>query len=344
MPVNWHDVLKFEGFEGGREIASEVRVNCPEFTGVDVYGNTFDIGRAQATIEGDRIEGLIRKETIPVDPFRLLNEGYGTSKGVYERTLFELHNAGGYIDFDRAAIDRDKGRGARLMQQEAIRVLEDATRALGKQFFYGGVANSGASEKGFQGLQRFIDDDFVLDANGGAGSDDSTALTSVYLVRFNDVDGVSWLFGRNGVFALSDVEKDDLPDANNPGKYIPVYRQSFEFYPGFGFFSKYAAVRIANVSVATAGTPGGISTTALTDETILIALEKMKGSRPDAIFMSRKAGVLLAASRQPSISINGATLVAGAMQLPSEVYGVPILYTDSLNSNEARFEKKIRRK
>ncbi|MBP3557348.1 MAG: hypothetical protein J6K20_06545 [Thermoguttaceae bacterium] len=330
--VNWCDILKFDGFGGGREIASEVRLNCPEFTGEDIYGNRFNIGAAQATISQDYVEGLIRKESTPVDVFRDVNEGVRTSKGEYERTLFKLYNAGSYVRCDRALIDRDKARGARLMEAEATRVLENAIRTLGTQFFYGGVEGSGASKKGFQGLQKFVGDDFVLDAGGSWGG--TSALTSAYFVRFNEVDGVSWLFGRDGRFYLSDVVEKDVPDPSDPEKTIPVYQQFLEFYPGFGYFSKYAAVRVANVDVSTAATPGGISSTAFTDEHILVALEKFKGARPDALFMSRKAGILLAASRRPTIEISGTTISTGSVALPSEVYGVPILYTDSLVENE----------
>jgi len=333
MAYNWHDVLKFTGFDGGKEIASEVRVSCPEFTGSDVFGNSFEIGKGQATVAQDYVEGLIRKETTPVDPFRNVNEGLATSKGEYERTLFKLHNAGGYVQYDRALIDRDAARGARLMQEEGKRVLEDAIRALGKQFFYGGTSEGGASAKGFQGLEAFTEN--VISAGGSASGSGDTDLTSAYFVRFSELDGVCWLFGRDGEFNMTEIEKAEIPDPNDSAKLIPIYRQLLEFYPGLSFASKYAAVRIANIATASATTPASLSTTALTDKHLLVALDSFKGAKPDALFMSRKAGILLGASRQPSITISGKTMYTGEFNAPTEAFGVPILYTDSLCSNEA---------
>lgn len=334
MAYNWHDVLKFGGFPGGKEIASEVRVSCPEFTGNDAFGTAFEIGRGQATVDQDYIEGLIRKEGTPVDPFRNVNEGLKTSKGEYERTLFKLHNAGGYVQYDRALIDRDATRGARLMETEAERVLEDAIRALGVQFFYGGSGDGGASSKGFQGLQAFVESSRTIDAGGSAAGSGDTCLTSAYFVRFSELDGVCWLFGRDGAFNLSEIERVDVPDPADSSKLIPMYRQLLEFYPGLAFNSKYAAVRVANIDVSTATTPASLSTTALTDKHLIVGLEQFKGGKPDAIFMSRKAGILLGASRQPSITISGKSVVAGEFQVPTEAYGIPILYTDSLCANE----------
>lgn len=333
--TNWHDVLKFQGFDGGKEIADEVRLAVPEFTGTDGFGSTFDISRGQSITDQDFIEGLIRKEETPADPFRNVNEGLVASKGVYERTLFKLCNAGGFVQYDRALIDRDKTRGGLLMRAEAVRVLEDAIRALGTQFFYGGSADGGASDKGFQGLEAFVGSGQTVSAGGSAGSGSTTGLTSAYFVKFSEVNGVCWLFGRGGSFDLSDIERAEIPDPADSTKLIPVYRQLLEFYPGLAFNSKYAAARIANIQTSSTATPANISTTAFTDTHLLVALDAFKGDRPDALFMSRKAGLLLGASRVPSVTISGKTIVSGGVDVPREFYGIPILYTDSLTANEA---------
>lgn len=333
--VNWHDVLKFQGFPGGKEIAVEARPNCPEFTGVDTFGTRFDIARGQAITDQDFVEGLIRKDTTPADPFRNVNEGLSASKGVYERTLFKLHNAGGFVQYDRALIDRDRTRGANLMRAEAVRVLEDAIRALGIQFFYGGTGEGGASTKGFQGLEAFVDSSQTISAGGSAGGGSETGLTSAYFVKFGEARGVSWLFGRGGSMELSEIDRVEVADPADSSKLIPMYRQLLEFYPGLSFASSKAAVRIANIQTSTVATPASLSTTAFTDKHLFVALEKFGGDAPDALFMSRKAGVLLGASRQPSITISGRAIVAGEFNMPRDLYGIPILYTDSLGANEA---------
>lgn len=334
--VTWHDVLKFQGFDGGKEIADEVRLNVPEFTGADAFGTRFDISRAQSITDQDYIEGLIRLEDTPADPFRNVNEGLTASKGVYERTLFKLCNAGGFVQYDRALIDRDATRGGLLMKAEAVRVLEDSIRALGTQFFYGGSADGGASSKGFQGLEAFVGSAQTISAGGTAGAGAATGLTSAYFVKFSEVNGVCWLFGRGGSFDVSDVERAEIQDPADASKLIPVYRQLLEFYPGLAFNSKYAATRIANIQTSSTSTPASLSTTALTDIHLLCALDSFKGDRPDALFMSRKAGILLGASRQPSITVSGKAIVAGGVEIPQEFYGIPILYTDSLIDNEAQ--------
>lgn len=333
MTVSWHDALKFRGFgDGGKEIASEVRINVPEWTGMDRYGTSFNVAAGQQTSDQDFFEGLIRKETDPIDPFRYTNEGVGMTKGVYERTLFKLHNATHYFWVDRSIVKRNPAEGAKMLRCEGTRIVEDVIRALGKQFFYGGTAAGYA--KGFQGLQMFINSDLTFKAGGTAAASGDTNLSSAYFVRFNPLDGVSWLFGRDGAFDLTEPKEDDIEDANNTGKLIPVIKQMLEFYPGFGFFSKYAAARICNIAVGTSLTPGSISTSAFTDEHLLVAEESLKGAPADVIFMSRRAGILLAASRQPSITIDSNTITSGQIEIPREYNGIPICYTDSLGKNE----------
>lgn len=329
---SWQDLIRFRGFgDGGREIASEVRLNCPEWTGTDLYGTTCNI--AQATTDSDFIEGLIRKDVTKIDPFRNTNEGVAMTVGKYERTMFKLHNATGFIRIDRSLVYRNPAEGARYMKLEGTRILEGIIKGMGCQFFYGGTAK--ASANGFDGLQTFVDLEMSVNAGGSAAQSGDTGLTSCYLVRFSEIDGVSWLLGKGGIFELSDPRETTIIDPNNSSKTVPVIEQVLEFYPGFAFNTKYAAARIANIGVSTATTPASISKTAFTDNHLLVAVEKLKGAAPDAIFMPRRAGILLAASRQPSITIKDTSIATGTMNVPRDWEGIPILYTDSLDYNEA---------
>lgn len=330
MQASWHDALKFRGFgDGGKEIASEVRLNCPEWTGEDLYGGKFQV--SQTITDQDYYEGLIRKESTAADPFRWTNEGATMDVGTYERTLFKLSNVTKYFWVDRSIVKRNPAEGARFMQSEATRIVEDTIRYLGKQFFYG--STNKVSRKGFDGLIKFVSEDTTLKAGGSAGSGSDTGLTSAYFIRFNDVDGVAWLFGRDGLFEMSEPEETDIPDSNNG--MIPVIKQRMEFYPGLAYFGKYAAVRIANIQTSSASTVGSISKTAFTDEHLMVASDKLKGARADVIIMPRRVGNLLAASRQPSITIDNTTVQTGAIIIPQEWEGIPICYTDSLDFNEA---------
>jgi len=335
MAVTWHDILKFTGV-GGDEIVDDVKVSCPEFTGADLYGGTFDISKGQTVVEKDVFVGVSRIDSDPPSIFKKANQGIGASKGTYERKDYRLAMAGSFFRVDRDLVRIDPERGAAYMKAEAVRVLEDVIRKLGIQFFYGHGADAStasAESDGFQGLEGMVDSGQITSA-GGSVSGTST-LTSAYLVRFSPYNGVSWLFGNQGSLNVSDVETiTDYNTVGNSTTAITWLQQAVTLYPGLAIQSKYACGRIANISTSTSSTAGSISTSAFTDEHIMLALEKMK-ERPDVIFMPRKAGVLLGASRTNTVSFKGASLKVAPISMPTEAYDIPILYTDSLITNEA---------
>jgi len=335
MAVTWHDILKFTGV-GGDEIVSDVKVSCPEFTGVDLYGGSFDVSKGQTTCSGDVFTGVARIDSDPPSIFKIANEGIGASKGVYERKEYRLAMAGSYFRVDKDLVQIDPDRGAAYMRNEATRILSDVIRKLGKQFFYGHGTDAtagGAEAAGFQGLEGIVDSGQVTSA-GGSVSGTST-LCSAYMVRFDQFDGVTWLFGKGGALEVSDIESvPEYVTSGSTTKAMTWLQQSVKLYPGLACQSKYAIGRIANITTSTASTAGSISTSAFTDEHIMLALEKMK-ERPDVIFMPRKAGVLLGASRTNTVSFRGASLKVAPISMPVEAYDIPILYTDSLICSEA---------
>jgi len=336
MSATWHDILKFNGV-GGDEIVTDVKVSCPEFTGKDLYGGSFDISKGQTTVERDVFTGVSRIDSDPPSIFKKANQGIGASKGTYERKDYRLAMAGAYYRVDADLVRIDPERGASYMKAEAVRILEDVIRKLGRQFFYGHGTNAsagGAEADGFQGLEGIVDSGQTTSAGGTVAG--TSTLTSAYLVRFDQYSGVSWLFGNRGSLDVSDIETiHDYTTENNTTKAMTWLQQSIKLYPGLAVQSKYSLGRICNIATSTASTAGAISTSAFTDEHIMLALEKMK-ERPDVIFMSRKAGVLLGASRTNTIAFKGASLKVAPISMPTEAYDVPILYTDSLINAEAQ--------
>ncbi len=337
MSVTWHDILKFNGI-GGDEVVQDVKVSCPEFTGYDLYGNSFDIGKGQTTVEKDVFTSISRIESTPVDIFKAMNEGVGVSKGNYELRDFRIAPAGSYFRLDKDFVKIDPARGAAYMKNEAVRIVQDAIRKLGVQFFYGHGANAtaaGAEEKGFQGIEPLVDASLTSSA-GGTVSGGSSSLTSAYLVKFSQFDGVTWLFGQGGSFDVSDIyEVHDYQTVGGVSKAITWLQQDIKFFPGVAVQSKYAVGRIANIDTSTFGTVGSMSSSALTDEHFMLALNKMK-ERPDVVFMTPEAGVLLGASRMLTLTVRGSTLKGNQISMPTDVYGVPICYTDSIINSEAQ--------
>jgi hypothetical protein len=335
LNVTLLDVLKFKGLNG-REIVNEVIKNCPAFTGNDTMGHNVPI--ATDTIAGDSFKGLYRIGLPDAKVFRKINAGASMVQGKYETRRFEVHNAGRYFWIDRALMRRDPDAGSRLLAAQCANGVEELMNGLERQFYYGGQKSNGNPDPdGFQGLQTFIDPSMIYDA-GGNGS--TAQLTSAYLVNFNNRNGCTWLFGEQGEMSFSDPVEDDITDPADPAKRIPVVKTDFEFYPGFAFLSKFAASRIANIDVATAFTTSK-NRTAFTDEHIATAIAMWQTGAPNAILMTKAAGMMLAASRTVT-TIAGANggadipVQSGYVTLPSEHNGIPIAYTDALTNAEKK--------
>lgn len=175
---------------------------------------------------------------------------------------------------------------------------------------------------GFAGLLQF-DDYSMIDTStqivnaGGAGG------KSVWLLRWG-LDDVALVAGNDGRMDM--VWDDNSPtivritDAN--GNPYSAYRVTLGGYFGLQVGSKYSAVRIANLD--------GTSDDLLDDDLIAEALSKFPAARqPNMIVMNRTAQAELRASRT-------ATNPTGApAPFPTEAFGVPIVTTDALPTDEA---------
>ena len=330
---SWLDAVKFNGSPIFKDACAEVDVNCPEFTGSAALGSSFKL--SAENVDTDVVRGTIRLEPPPTYAFRDVNEGVSPSTGAYENTEFHLYNATAFVVKDVALIERDPERGARYMQAETKSVMEGLIKGFGAQFYYGGTRLA-SEDRGFKGIQTYVEkwkDELTVSAGGAPAESGPTGLTSVYLVRFDETNGVSWLFGRGGAFSLSDPTRTTAADPRNPTKILPVVRQEISCYPGLAYYSKYAAARIANVQTASVGTPESISTSALTLAHLGVAIKKMR-AKPSVILMNYSAGLLLAASIATA-TVDGTT-VSLSGRLLDQYAGIPICYTDSLVDDEPR--------
>jgi hypothetical protein len=344
MPLNttFLDLVKFRGMEG-RDILNEVFRSNPAFTGTDLYGNKIPI--ASTTIPKDRFEAMYRIGNPDIDPFRIYNRGFGTSQGQYEQRRFETTIAGQYYNIDAALMKTDAEAAAKYLAARCTDILDATISAMEKQFFYGGQKdnaqkNSDPSKLGYQGLQMLIDPTMTFDA-GGTGA--SAKLTSAYLIDFNDRHGVTWIFGENGAMEFTDpieLLEDDDTDPEKKRK-LPVIQSHFEFYPGVAFLSRYAASRIVNIDTQTAFTTAK-NRNAFTDETIATALAKWPVGAPNAIIMTKAAGMMLAASRTVTTLVGAGAggadipIQSGFVSLPKEHNGIPIAYSDALLNTEKK--------
>jgi hypothetical protein len=339
MPLDttFLDIVKFRGMNG-RDVINEVFKSSPAFTGVDIMGNKIPI--ASKTVTQTFFEGQYRIGNPDIDPFRTYNRGFGTTQGNYERRRFETAIVGEFYEVDSALIKTEPQAGADYLSARCADIIEATITALERQFFYGGQKNnSNPSALGFQGLQMLIDPEMVYDAEGG--DNDGAKLTSAYLIDFNDRHGVTWVFGHEGTMEFSDPVDRLIDDPIDSKRKIPVIQASFEFYPGVAYLSRYAASRIVNIDTQTAFKTSK-NCNALTDAMIATAIAKWPVGAPNAIIMTKAAGMVLAESRRITTLVgvgqNGINVPvqSGYVSLPKDHNGIPIAYSDSLIDNEKK--------
>ena len=203
--------------------------------------------------------------------------------------------------------------------------------AVGTQVWDGTNADS----LGFQGVKQALDASVAL-ADGGrvakADTTSGTGNTSVYLVRYGR-DGLGFDFGKNGALELSAFRAETKRETvNGVEKAYPVYTADLTGWIGLRLSTIEGAMRIANVREQS-GKEG------LSDKIIAKALRYWRGRAPDAIWMNRTAAYLLQASRSVTIMSGASGKPTGSVEafapMPTEVYGIPVVVTDSIGDAEA---------
>lgn len=313
------DIAKRNGNDTSLGLVEEGVKSCPELGKIP--------GRPVAGIEYTYLKRTGR----PPVGFRTANAGVESGKSKYEQVRALMYMLSGIVEVDKGVADADEQGPEALQGDEASGVAQSLMEAVGAQVWNGTAADS----KGFQGVKQALDSDISL-ANGGrvlrADTTSGAGNTSVYLVRYGR-DGLSFDFGKNGALELSEFRtetKRKVVDGVETAH--PVYTADLTGWIGLRLATTEGAMRIANVREQD-GKEG------LSDKIFAKALRYWRGRSPDAIWMNRTAAYLLQASRSVTIMSGAGGKPGGGVEkfapMPTEVYGIPIVITDSIGDSEA---------
>jgi hypothetical protein len=257
----------------------------------------------------------LKHTTAPTVGFRPVNTGidYAASDQTLVTVDLKQLSANPRID-QQLANAYDMGPEA-LMDLESMLAMQAALNAAEKQIIYG--TGAAGSADGFTGISQAttidaLADPMVVTATG------TTALTSVYLLRFGPAD-VELIMGRGGNIMMGDTFSQMIADGS--GRLFPAFCRIQEALMSVKVGSAFSLGRICNIGVAAGKT--------LTDALIYSALSKFPaGRRPSLLVMNTRSQEQLRSSRT-------ATNPTGApAPTPEEVGGVPILVTDSIRNDE----------
>ena len=294
------DVLKANSGDAEIGIIDDSIVDSPEF----------NIVPARA-IEGTSYKTKIRTGN-PTVSFRKANDGVTASKSNLELRDVECYIMSARIQADKAVADVYPMGGAEAyFAEEAMHTFEASTELFGTQFYYGDILTS----NGFPGLQSAVDTTMVYDATGTTAA----TATSIYLVRMGPRD-VQAVLGANGQLRLGDMREETITGNNSLD--LPGYVADLTAWIGLQSTNKNSIARIYNVTEDSGKTAD--------DALIARGLELFPASRqPTHIFMNKRSIWQLQRSRTAT------TTDGREAPLPTSVFGIPIVNTDSLVITEA---------
>lgn len=213
---------------------------------------------------------------------------------------------------DKAVADRWRQGGASAwIAREGMRHLKAAMFKWEQELFYGdgSTAFSGLSD---QTTLDAVADEMVIDAGGST----ATSQTSAYLLRANPAEICAVMKGDGFQMGETIVQNFTATNGNYPAYYTPACS-----WVSAQMGSIYSAARICNIE------PGASE---LNDDLIATAISKFPaGMEPNLLVMNRAAQESLRGTRT-------ATNVTGQpAPFVENVYGVNLITTDALLSNEA---------
>lgn len=279
-------------------LVEEAIVNAPEFSTVPAKG-----------IVGTTAQLTVRTGLGTVG-FRKFNAGVLPVSSTFESRVFQTMNLDAPITIDRKLVSGAKDP-ARVLDAEAVGVMEAAFQKAGSQFYYGT-----GSDDGFPGLiaQYAADTAHTVDVTG------TSAKSSVWMLELGEAT-CAFLLGNDQTIKMGEWKEATETDADGTKK--PVMENWMLSSLGLQLGNKNSAVRIKNIGTAAGKT--------LTDAHLYSAFAKFTTNKrkPNAIFMSPRSLEQLRASRT-------ATTVTGeAAPLPTMWNGIPIISTSSISDDEA---------
>lgn len=271
------------------------------------------------TIKGTSYKTLVRK-TFPWLGFRWVNTGFFRGKSTFINRTVETFLFGGAIQVDKAvAMAHEEGQAAFEML-EASGITKNAMIKLGAQIWYG----VGSDPKGFTGIKSLLPKggEVVVDAMGTTAN----TASSVYAVKFGVRDCIL-VCGQSGNLILEPFRDEQLPDPEDPDKFIPSRVSDLNAWMGMQVGNRKCVGRILDL---TADTGKGLTDNLLAE---LLSLFPV-GIVPDALFMSRRSRRQLQCSRTVVINAGGDGEPSGGdsniAPVPTDYEGTPIYATDSI--------------
>jgi len=188
------------------------------------------------------INVTLQRTIKPMGEHRVYNQGVGKAatqtKPVYDRIAM----MGEYSVVDAAMLKHSGNKEAALMS-EATAIIKGMGLTQAETLIYG----DDDKPEEFEGLMKrynSLNNKQVINA-GGSGPN----LTSIYLIALGpDLFHLIYPKGSTSVgVTREDLGLEHLPDPNNPGKTLPMYRNYFEAQYGISVKAPEAVRRIANI-------------------------------------------------------------------------------------------------
>jgi hypothetical protein len=255
----------------------------------------------------------LKHVSAPTVGFRPVNTGVDITASDQSLVTVDLKTLSANVRMDQQIAQAHPAGVEVCMDIEGMLALQNAFSAGEKQLIYGSSADS----NGFTGIAQAatidgLTDGMVTNATG------TSALTSVYLMRFGEAD-CELILGRDGNIQQGATFEQMVADSS--GKLFPAFVRIQEALMSIKVGGIYSLGRICNIGTATGKT--------LTDALLYQAISTFPSNRgPSVIVMNRRSIYQLRASRT-------ATNPTGtAAPLPTEIEGIPIVVTDSVNNSE----------
>lgn len=278
------------------------------------------------TIDGTSYETLVRTN-IPTVSFRKANDGVDAGKSAYERKLAQCFILNGMCKCDKAVADAYGSRKSEMFAREIKGTMLGAFTTVSKQVWQG----TSADANGFEGLAKLVAGNMHI----GQLSANLTANkgTSVYAVNLNEVDGVKFVIGGQGIGLLNpDVEWKEFLGTGANNKSVMQYVVDLTTWIGLSVDDELSVARFDNI---TNDANKGLTDGMLAD--LVNLFEEKSGVRPTHLFMTFRSRNQLQKSR--SVTLLGNAKVRPDQPTiaptPTEYEGIPIVCTNGLTNTEA---------
>ena len=253
------------------------------------------------------------RTALPDSAFRAANEGRVIQKSTYDQKLAQTFFLDTPRQVDEAVVTADTGEVGDLLAQEAGGAMAGAGITIGEQFYYGTDADSG----GFAGLNANVDASLIVSATG------TGTRTGVYFV-YEDIQGVHLVAGNGTTLQMGEWIKQQVTDSN--GLAFMAWVNNVKAWLGLAVGHSQSIAKVSN------GTTTKPFTDALAAEAISNLPIFMRNSGKLRCYLNSVASLQLQVSRSTVGVTKADAKGASFAPQPTEVQGVPITLTDSIEN------------